>query len=210
MNHVVLLGDSLFDNGRYVPGGPSVIEHLRKRLPGGWCATLLARDGAAASDVSRQLELLPNHATHLVVSVGGNDALDHSSLLLHEPTGSYAEVVARLADIHAEFQRGYRGMLQRVLSCDRPTAVCTVYDSIPGLEHVEFAGLCVFNDVILREAFRAGVPVIDLRSVCTDAGDYSKSSPIEPSALGGGKIARAVCRLLCSHDFQGGGSRVFT
>ena len=35
MSHVVLLGDSIFDNGRYVPGGPSVIEHLRKALPAG-------------------------------------------------------------------------------------------------------------------------------------------------------------------------------
>ncbi len=37
MNHIVLLGDSIFDNARYVPGGPSVIEHLRRGLPAG-CA----------------------------------------------------------------------------------------------------------------------------------------------------------------------------
>jgi hypothetical protein len=28
----VLLGDSIFDNGRYVPGGPAVIEQLRRCL----------------------------------------------------------------------------------------------------------------------------------------------------------------------------------
>jgi hypothetical protein len=28
VSHVVLLGDSIFDNGRYVPGGPAVIDHL--------------------------------------------------------------------------------------------------------------------------------------------------------------------------------------
>ena len=44
-------------------------------------------------------------------------------------------------------------------------------------------------------AMRAGVPVIDLRLVCTDAADYSRSSPIEPSVVGGGKIARVVARL---------------
>ena len=48
VNHIVLLGDSIFDNARYVPGGPSVIEHLRRVLPGGWRTTLLARDGAAS------------------------------------------------------------------------------------------------------------------------------------------------------------------
>ncbi len=45
MNHVVLLGDSIFDNARDVPGGPSVIEHLRRILPAGWQATLLAQAG---------------------------------------------------------------------------------------------------------------------------------------------------------------------
>ena len=29
MNHVVLLGDSIFDNASYVPGKPPVIEQLR-------------------------------------------------------------------------------------------------------------------------------------------------------------------------------------
>ena len=89
MNHVVLLGDSIFDTDRYVPGGPSVIEHLRRCLPRYWRATLLARDGAIASDMVRQLNHLPVDATHLVVSTGGNDALS-SSVVLHEEAGSMA------------------------------------------------------------------------------------------------------------------------
>jgi hypothetical protein len=209
MNHVVLLGDSIFDNARYVPGGPSVIEHLNRSLPNGWRATLLARDGAGTAEMARQFEKMPADATHLALSVGGNDALDHSGLLLHEPARSFAEVLTRLAEIQEEFRRDYRGVLERVLGFVKPTAVCTVYDSIPGLDPVERTGLCLFNDVILREAFRAGVPVIDLRLVCTEATDYSRSSPIEPSAVGGGKIARVVARLVTGCDFKGEGSRVF-
>jgi hypothetical protein len=30
MKHVVLLGDSIFDNTVYVPGKPAVIEQLRR------------------------------------------------------------------------------------------------------------------------------------------------------------------------------------
>jgi hypothetical protein len=48
-------------------------------------------------------------------------------------------------------------------------------------------GLCLFNDVILRQAFQAGLPVLDLRLICTAAADYARSSPIEPSVSGGGK-----------------------
>ena len=163
MGHVVLLGDSIFDNDRYVPGGPAVIEHLQKCLPNGWRATLLARDGAVAHEVAGQLTQLPEDASHLVVSAGGNNALEHGGMLMREPAESFAEVLSSLADVRSAFQQEYRTMLQAVCRCGKPVIVCTVYDSIPGLERAEFAGLCLFNDVILREAFRAGVPVIDLR-----------------------------------------------
>src|SRR5688572_1030904 len=96
MAHVVLLGDSILDNARYVPGGPSVIEHLRRALPRGWQGTLLAIDGSVASDVAAQVERLPSDATHLVVSAGGNDALGHSAMILRESAASFAEVLDRL------------------------------------------------------------------------------------------------------------------
>jgi hypothetical protein len=157
----------------------------------------------------RQLNPLPADATHIVLSVGGNDALDYSSLLLHEPAHSFAEVLSRLSEIQEQFRRDYRSVLERVLAHGKPTAVCTVYDAIPGIDPVERTGLCLFNDVILREAFRFRLPVIDLRLLCTDAADYSKSSPIEPSLVGGGKIARAIARLVMEHDFNSEGSRIF-
>jgi hypothetical protein len=59
----------------------------------------------------------------------------------------------------------------------------------------------VFNDVILLEAFRAGLPVLDLRLICDEARDYSAVSPIEPSAAGGVKIVQGIVRLVTGHDF---------
>src|SRR5208337_5604674 len=45
MNHVVLLGDSIFDNARYVPDRPPVIQHVLAALPTRGKASLLAVDG---------------------------------------------------------------------------------------------------------------------------------------------------------------------
>ena len=56
--------------------------------------------------------------------------------------------------------------------------------------------LRLFNDTIVREANAAHVPIIDLRNICTEAGDYSAVSPIEPSAQGGEKIAKAIVAML--------------
>ena len=210
MGHVVLLGDSIFDNARYVPGGPSVIEHLRRFLPAGWRATLLARDGAGTSEMGRQLDQLPPDATHLVMSVGGNDALDNSGLILHERAGSFAEVLSRMAEIQEQFRQAYRDLLEYLLGSGKPVAACTIYDAIPGLHPAERAGLCLFNDVILREAIRSGIPVIDLRLVCTDADHYARASPIEPSVVGGGKIARAVAKVVIGGEFASVRTHVFS
>jgi hypothetical protein len=114
-----------------------------------------------------------------------------------------------MAAIRADFQTEYRRMLDEVRGWRLPTAVCTVYDSIPRLPPSAHAGLCLFNEVIFHEAARAGVPVIDLRLICKEASDYSPQSPIEPSAAGGAKIARFVARVVAEHDFQNGGCRVY-
>jgi hypothetical protein len=195
MAHVVLLGDSIFDNAVYVPGKPPVIEQLRAALPAGWSATLLAVDGHVTEDVARQFAGCPNDATHLVVSVGGNDALGESGIL-REPVHTVGEASLRMGELHERFAATYREMLGVVCAAGKPVTVCTVYDSIPNLGLAERTALAAFNDVILREAFRRGIAVIDLRLVCDRAGDYSEVSPIEPSAAGGAKIAAVIAAAV--------------
>ena len=39
MPHVVLIGDSIFDNAAYTRGGPDVVSQVRGLLPRGWEAT---------------------------------------------------------------------------------------------------------------------------------------------------------------------------
>jgi hypothetical protein len=200
MDHVVLLGDSIFDNALYVPRRPPVIEQLRARLIRGGRATLLAVDGAVTTSVARQLVRLPGDASHLVISVGGNDALGYSHLLA-DVSSTAAQGFGRLAAAQEEFRRDYQEMLRSVLEEHKPTILCTVYDAIPGLPPEAVTALSAFNDVILREAFRHGLPALDLRLVCDEASDYSELSPIEPSEKGGAKIVQGIVRALATHDF---------
>ena len=99
MSHLVLLGDSVFDNVAYVgAGAPDVVRQVRQRLPHGSRATLLAVDGSTTGSVREQLRRLPSDATHLVVSVGGNDALGSGDFLA-APAGSAGEALLGLAEI---------------------------------------------------------------------------------------------------------------
>ena len=200
MSHVVLLGDSIFDNASYVPGGPPVIEQVRRGLLPPWKATLVAVDGHTVADVASQLPRVPPDATHLVVSVGGNDALG-ASRLLHERAGTVGAGLEVLAKTVNGFRDRYAAMLKVVRAPGKPAAVCTIYDAIPTLGDAERAALAAFNDVITRAAATAGIPLIDLRVACSAAGDFSPLSPIEPSVVGGAKIATAIGRMLAEHDF---------
>jgi hypothetical protein len=208
MGHVVLLGDSIFDNARYVPDRPPVIDQVRQSLPRSWTASLLAVDGHITDDIANQLEDLPSDATHLFVSAGGNDALGESTIL-GEAAGTVEKALGLVSEVRGRFRDSYRAMLRVLGAREKPTVVCTIYDAIPGLGPAEQAALAGFNEVILREAFSARLPVIDLRLVCDRPSDYSHVSSIEPSMVGGAKIARLIAEVATTHEFDGGRSIIY-
>jgi hypothetical protein len=202
MNHVVLLGDSIFDNAAYVPRGASVVLHLRAVLGTSWKASSLAVDGNVTRRVAAQLEGLPSDTTHLVVSAGGNDALQQASVL-SEDAQSVAGVLHRMSDVARGFERDYLRMIAAIIPHRKPTALCTIY--YPSFDEEErqrasVAALTVFNDCIVRAAAAHGFPLLDLRLICNDRQDYAHE--IEPSDSGGMKIACAIKRLLTEHDFR--------
>jgi lysophospholipase L1-like esterase len=209
MKHIVLLGDSIFDNAPYVNGGPDVIAHLREQIPSDWKASLRAVDGSMVENVREQTSDLPEDVTHLIISAGGNDALLNAGIL-QQQVASSAEVFNKVSDVAGAFEHHYHEMLQAVLSLNKPTAVCTIYYPRmpdPLVQKLAVAGLAIFNDAIIMEAFRAGVPLIDLRLVCNEAADYANE--IEPSAAGGKKIAAAIVRLVSEHDFENRRTQAF-
>ena len=209
MRHLVLLGDSILDNAAYVGGGPAVIDQVKAVLGAAWKASLLAVDGSVTADVKSQLKKLPADTTHVVVSVGGNDALGHTDIL-DARSRSTAETLERLAEIATDFERRYHSMLETVLATRKSTAICTIYyPRFPDrrLQRLSTTALTVFNDAILRVGFLAGVPIVDLRLVCDEDADYANA--IEPSSHGGEKIARALGKLVAKHDFARRRTEIF-
>ena len=196
MPHVVLLGDSIVDNAAYTRGGPDVVTQLRQILPKGWRATLGAVDGATTDDFARQVSTLPSDVTHIIVSLGGNDALGHIDLL-ERPVRSSADALLAMAEASERFERRYRRAVTSVAEKGVPVTLCTIYNGNfpdPAFQRLASTALTVFNDAILRVAFEHALTVIDLRAVCNEIEDYA--NPIEPSSVGGAKIARAIVHAL--------------
>lgn len=206
--HVVLLGDSIFDNASYTQGLPDVIGHLRGALGARARASLLAVDGSTTNDLAEQLTELPGDVTRAVVSVGGNDALLNADIL-NLPVASTREALLLFGQRVAKFEIDYRTAVLAVADRVAQTTLCTIYNGNLPAEEAPAAriALMLFNDVILRAAFGLRLPVIDLRLVCTEPADYA--NPIEPSGPGGAKIARAIAGALGLGDESTSASHVF-
>ena len=208
MSHLILLGDSIFDNAAYTNGGPDVVTQLNDALPAGWAASLLAIDGSTTDDIAGQVGCLPADASHLVLSVGGNDALQQAHLLL-TPAASTEEALGLLADLAEQFEHDYRAAVAACLRPGLPLTICTIYNGNfpdPGYQRLVTTALALYNDAILRTAIAHRLPVIDLRSVCARPEDYA--NPIEPSSVGGEKIARAIAGLTMGATFADRATRI--
>jgi hypothetical protein len=187
---IALLGDSIFDNGVYTGGEPDVVTHLRGMLPA-WQASLLAIDGSVAADLQGQLERVDDES-HLVISLGGNDVLQ-SLGLFDKRTKTVGDALELLDGPIAAFEQSYLSAIDAAVALGRETTLCTIYGPDIGIPGTRI-GLMLFNDVILRVAIEHHLPVIDLRSVCTEPQDFAHE--IEPSGRGGRKIAAAIARVL--------------
>ena len=213
MPHLVLLGDSIFDNAQYTSGGPDVVSQVRSLLPPGWAASLLAVDGSMTVNIADQVRHLPKDCTHLALSVGGNNALAEASRLGISFFGMTGEPTSKaldcLADVSSEFESQYRSAVDACLRPSLPLGVCTIYNGCfpdQSYQRIASLALAIFNDVIIRVAIEQGLPVIDLRSICTAPSDYA--NPIEPSSIGGQKIARAIVALVTGRENQMYGTRI--
>src|ERR1051326_744499 len=116
--HVALLGDSILDNRAYTGSKPDVATHLRRFLLSASQVTLCAVDGSTTFDLERQISNVPADASHIVVSIGGNDALLNSDLLAM-PVASTTQALSVFAERIVRFESAYRAAVDAVLALQR-------------------------------------------------------------------------------------------
>ncbi len=197
--NTILLGDSVFDNAAYVPGEPSVSEQLQYALREDQIKVALeAVDGSVTRDViDHQLPRLTERCDAIVVSSGGNDALQHIDLIRHTEAAIIPEILSRFHSIREKFRQDYSNLLDKLAERSCPVMVATIYnpdfkrdDALCALQGAAEAALSFFNDVIVQEATKRGLEILDLREICAKTEDFA--NPIEPSAIGGNKIAQKI------------------
>lgn len=191
MTCVVLVGDSIFDNKAYTNGGPDVTAHLQTMAPSRATVVRCAVDGTTTANVANQYPGIPSEASHVVLSLGGNDAI-LSADLLDSPVRSTGEAFDLFQRHLQPFEIAYRQAVARLVVPQRSLHVCTIYNgNLGGIDGGRApTALALWNDVIWRTAQHFGVHVIELRHVCTEPTDFA--NPLEPSVIGGAKVASAI------------------
>ena len=111
---IILLGNSIIDNGAYVgPGEPNVAKQLQSLLPQ-HVVVKRAVDGAVCAEVlSSQLEDVAGPDA-IILSAGGNDALQHVDLLEAATETTAKDVLVRLCAIREENSSDYASLLDRL------------------------------------------------------------------------------------------------
>jgi lysophospholipase L1-like esterase len=147
-------------------------------------------------NVAEQLSVLRDRPTVAVLSVGGNDAIEHIDIL-EQPAETSGAVLNDLDAIGASFHSAYERVARAVAGRAARTILCTIYEV--QLEPPVFAKrvrvpLAVLNDRILRVGAKLGLDILELRTVCTEPSDFVQQ--IEPSAQGAAKIAKAIAGVM--------------
>ena len=220
---IILLGDSIIDNKSYVLNNElDVTEHLKKLFS--YDPHIAIENHAVDGDTMYQLERdhldsnLLSGATHMVVSIGGNDLLCNISFL--QTTTKLSKVMGKDAriekwgvrelnpsrnrvfeetyfEIIQPFTKQYETIVANLSNHRAKLLLCTVYegdlvdsDEFSDVNYSSKTMVSVFNDIVYRTANKYGADVLELREIFVSSEDYA--NPIEPSHIGGGKLAKAI------------------
>ena len=226
---IILLGDSIIDNKSYILSNElDVTEHLEKLFSND--PNVVIENHAVDGDTMHQLE--KNHldsnlllgATHIVVSIGGNDLLYNISFL--QTTSKLSKVMGKGAmigkwgakelnpsrnkvfeetyfEIIEPFKKQYETIVANLSNHRANLLLCTVYegdlvdsDEFSDVSNSSKTMVSIFNDIVYRVANKFNADVLELRDIFTSSDDYA--NPIEPSHIGGEKLAQSIVRWIWS------------
>ena len=181
--HVVLLGDALLEAYSSIDKTPGKFED--DLLPGTrdqWKISVVSATEVERAGTSL---VLPKDATHAIVFIEGNHAIEQSGLL-HSTSDSCAQTLEQLSLAADEFERTLGRLIHVAQAARLVIMVCTMptpnYKD-PLRQRTACAALAVFNDRVTKRAAAARVAVIDLRLICNEAEDFDRPTRLSKGGL---------------------------
>jgi lysophospholipase L1-like esterase len=180
-NTIVLLGDSILNNSKYVPEGASVVDNLKTKTNN---VFNFAKDGATINDLYTQLDNvtqdLNNSNTYIFISAGGNDILNKGGQLT-------SSEIKSLFNTYMNFLTALRERLGSV-----KINILNLYLPANPRYQSYKESIDQWNNLIKEYSFKIGemYNVVDMYTLLTTPEDFIYD--IEPSELASKKIANAI------------------
>jgi len=183
LRHVVLLGDALLDAYSSIDKTPGEFEDAL--LPGTRDQWKISVVPAAEIERAGPALVLPEDATHAIIFIEGNHAIEQSGMI-HGRPGAQDETLEQLSLAADEFERKLERLIHVAKSARLVIMVCTMFQpkyKDPLRQRAACAALAVFNDRVTKRAIAARVSMIDLRLICDEPGDYDKPTQLSKGGL---------------------------
>jgi hypothetical protein len=129
--------------------------------------------------------VLPRDATHAIIFIEGNHAIEQSGLLHNRPD-AYGQTLEQLSLTADEFERTLKQLIHVAQAARLVIMVCTMFTPSyknPVRQRTACAALAVFNDRVTKRAAEVRVSLIDLRLICNEPEDYEKLVQLSQSGL---------------------------
>jgi hypothetical protein len=181
--HIVLLGDAMIDAYTSIDKTPGKFEDaLLPGTRGQWKISVVS---AAEVERAGPALVLPEDATHAIIFIEGNHAIEQSGLL-HSRPDAYGQTLEQLSLAADEFERTLARLIHVAQAARLVIMVCTMFQpnyKDRARQLTACAALAVFNDRVTKRAAEARVSLIDLRLICNEPEDYDKPTQLSKSGL---------------------------
>lgn len=186
---IILLGDSILKNNSYVPAGKSVDALVKKNNRGGEVYSFAVNDSKIV-DVYEQINKLPldvnNESTIIFLSVGGNDILE--MFQNYDDSSSQQEILITMG-------KAYKKLVKSIQTRMNKSKIVLLDLYYPeNIKYKQYRAVIQKWNTILREMSKDKTNNIDgiipISELVTSSNDFTLG--IEPSQIGGEKIARSI------------------
>ena len=180
-NNIILMGDSVLNNSKYVPTNKSVFAILKTKTNN---VFNYAKDGATISDLYDQLDKIPlelnKSETNIFISAGGNDILN-KQIKLNDAS------IKQLFNSYLTFLDALRTKLNSV----KINLLNLYLPSNPRYKSYQLS-VDTWNQLLQKNANTIGkmYNVVDIHSLLTSPSDFVYD--IEPSETASEKIANLI------------------
>jgi hypothetical protein len=185
VENIILLGDSVFKNNRYVSDKNSVESMLDRRIP-----HLInnSQDGSVIVDLYSQMEKIPVSlnvsSTNIFVSSGGNDLINYFFNKRINNSNLYI-----IDDIFQKYSKFIDSLCVKMDKCN--IILLDIYYPKSN-QYIKYYPLIqIFNNKLYEFSSIKGLVIIQISDSMNEEDDFTHQ--IEPSIKGGEKIANAIC-----------------